>query len=122
MYSLEFTLPGLPMTRNQVQSKHWRARYADDMHWKELVATAVAGKEPPEPLSLARLELTRYSSGAAMDLDNCYGSWKSVIDQLRISKIILSDTPAVVTELQCRHYKAKPREGYIKVRVEEIEH
>lgn len=122
MYELEFNLPGLPMTRNQVQSKHWQCRHKDTVWWKEQIAAVVAGREPPRPLLLARLELTRYSSGQQMDIDNLYGSWKPVIDGLVTSGILEDDKPAVVTELKCEHFKAKPREGYIKVRVEEIEH
>lgn len=118
-YTLKFTIAELPKPINRLGGKHWAQmkRYRD--YWHQLVAAAVCGKKPREPLRRAKLTLVRYSS-VAPDFDNLAGSWKPVIDGLQYCGVIENDSMAHIGVPVMQWEKAPPKQGRIFVAVEEI--
>lgn len=118
-YVLEFELPGLPKTTNAIGRAHWAVKVREVRSWTAAVMALIAHKRPLEPLSRATLTLTRFSS-AEPDYDNLVISFKPVIDALVRAQVLTSDKPSVIGQPEYRWEKAKPRQGMIRVRVEEI--
>ncbi len=118
-YRLEIELAGTPAATNRQLGKHWATlkRYRDG--WKNMVAWAVKGKEPPKPLKRARLTLTRYNY-RTLDYDGLVASFKPVVDALKYAGVIQDDgwkhTGAWnVTQ----EYRPKGQDG-VRVVVEEL--
>lgn len=78
---LEFSLPTLPITRNERDRLHWAARRKERARWKSLIAS-VAGRAPRRK---EKMVLCIYFSrpGRLQDPDNAQASAKDVIDALR---------------------------------------
>ncbi len=120
MFKLEVDLPGLPRTTNAARaSGHWD-RYKHDVSWKTQVAHAVRGKLPPAPLVKFRLELTRWSS-VEPDYDNLTSTFKVIVDGLKYAGVIANDKISNTGQWDCRWEKTKPKQGRIRVVVEERE-
>ncbi len=118
-YTLEFEILGLPKMPNQLLGRHWRARSSHAQKWTKLVMFIVVRKVPKKPLEKAKLILTRYSSREP-DYDGLTGSFKAVVDALKKTGIIADDTLTVIGKSEYRWEKVSPREGKIRIRVEEI--
>lgn len=118
-YTLKFTIPELPKPINRLGGKHWAQmkRYRD--YWHQLVAAAVCGKKPREPLKRAKLTLVRYSS-VQPDWDGNVSSWKPVVDGLKYAGIIEDDRVSCIDWPVCKWEKAPPKQGRIFVAVEEL--
>lgn len=113
----------LPKTPNSLGKASIWASHAERHKWRKKIAEALyeirglnAAVIPT--FRKAILNLTRYSSREP-DTDNLYSSWKFIIDALKYNGIILDDKPSVI-DLKCRWEKAKPKEGKIKIEIEEI--
>lgn len=115
-YALEFTLPGLPRTLNS--RGHWRVGHRAKLEWEKAVSAATAGKRPPKPLKYAALWLTRVSS-APMDHDNLVSGFKPIVDALRKCGVLEDDKWENIGMPEYRWIKGKPKQGCVKVRVEE---
>lgn len=117
-YRLKFEIEGLPQLINQLAWEHWTKKKKHNDKWKHLVGLAVSGREPKEPLIKAKLILTRCSSKRP-DFDGLVSSWKSLIDGLVLSKVIIDDNQDVIGQSEFNWERVGPREG--KVRMEVIE-
>lgn len=118
-FHLEFLIPMLPKTYNQVERMHLFARrtYVKEIH--EIVWAKVGGKKPPQPLPRARLTLTRFSS-VEPDSDGLVSSFKHVIDGLVECGVLVNDRFSNIGMPDYRWSKVKPKQGAIHVVVEEI--
>lgn len=117
-YRLEFELQGLPKTTNGPHGS-WRAAANERKKWRNLVIIATSGKRPRSPLAKAKITLTRFSS-ACPDQDNLTISFKSVVDGLKDAGVIVDDKMTNVIR-EHRWELSKPRQGKIRVMVEELE-
>lgn len=121
-YVLEFTIEGLPKTTNSNSRTHWRAQSAEAKKWKQLVIKTLlfdGYQLPKKPLEKASIVLTRYSSKES-DFDGLVSSFKHVLDGLKASKVILDDKVSIIGQPKYQWDQVKPREGFIRVKVEEI--
>jgi hypothetical protein len=117
-YRLELELPGLPKSANA--RLHWRARHKENLAWEEAVGWAVKGKLPSAPLARARLTCVRCSSVAA-DSDNVVAGFKPVIDALVKTGVLVNDKWENIGMPTYLWEKAAPKQGKVRVIVEEIE-
>lgn len=118
-YELELEIPELPKTINQLLYTHWAVKNSHAKTWKTLILYATVGKRPLEPLTKARLTLTRCSAKEP-DFDGLVSSFKHVVDALIFSKIIIDDSTKHVGIPTYVWEKAKPKEGKIRIKVEEL--
>lgn len=120
-YSLSFKLPGLPRMQNASgRPQHWAIMNKEANEWKRAVKTAVAGREPPEPLMYAKLTLIRRSSSMP-DPDGLVSGFKRVVDGLKESGIIFDDS---LENIGMPHYIWEPAPrggGNIEVHVTSCE-
>jgi Holliday junction resolvase RusA-like endonuclease len=118
MYRLELELIGLPKTVNGPHGS-WQRAAAERKKWRSLVEQATLGKRPSKPLDTARITLTRLSSNEP-DYDNLAASFKSVVDGLRDAGIIVDDKKKNIGACIYLWEKTSPKNGKIRVLVEEI--
>ncbi len=118
-YRLEFKLMGLPKTTN-ANIGSWRARHGRAKKWKDAVVLATKGKAPANPLSRARLTLTRHSS-VEPDFDGLVSSFKHVIDGLTEAGIIRDDKMSVIGQPTYFWQVTGRGSGFITVVVESAE-
>ncbi len=118
MYRLEFILFGLPKMANRTRGQHFRVYMKHRDEWAQKVHGSIAGKLPEEPLKRARIELTRFSS-IEPDFDGLVSSFKAILDALR-GRVILDDRPSCIGSPLCKWEKTAPKQGRIKVIVEEV--
>lgn len=116
-YRLELELRGLPRLQPN-ERWHWAARYRHDKRWREWVGRSArhAGL-PARPLERAVIECTRYSVRAC-DVDNCFASWKPLLDGLK-RVVIVDDSPDHVTVLSRWERCASRKEQRVRIVVEE---
>ena len=117
---LEFELPGLPKTVNQVGRKSWQVKAKEAKKWKfasaaHCIALGAQGKR----LEKAHLELTRYSSRET-DVDNMVSSWKHVIDGLVLAEVIIDDKPSVIGSPIFNWVKVPRKDVRIQIKVFEV--
>lgn len=121
-YRLEFEIEGLPrMSNASGRSRgHW-VMNRETQKWKELAAhTARAKGLPPRPLKRALLTLTRFSSSEP-DGDGVVAGFKPIIDGLVVAGVLEDDKWSNTCGLA--HYrweKVKPKQGFLRVVVEEV--
>lgn len=115
-YSLSFEFDELPKLPNALMMKHWRTKSNEAKKWKTLVRILVGRKRPAAPLEKAELTLTRYSS-VRPDFDGLVGSFKPVIDGLKVAGVIVDDKHDVIGDPTYKWEKCAPKKGKIKVEV-----
>ena len=118
-YILEFSIPALPKSPNQLLGAHWTVRANHAKRWERLVWGYVWPHKPKEPLKKAKVTFIRHSI-RVMDADNLRSSFKCVADSLVKLGIIADDSMAVIGEPIVRHEKTKRKEQKITIKVEEI--
>lgn len=120
IYSLKFTVTGLPKMTNPsgAKSTHWRVVKRERDMWIRLVINAVRFKEPPKPLKTATLILTRYSSRRP-DYDGLVSGFKSTIDALVKSGILENDKHENIGIPLYGWIKTSPKSGHIEVTLRE---
>src|SRR3954469_12425023 len=89
-YVLEFEIPGLPETTNEVLAMRLRTRMNRKAYWKSIVWQLVSGRRPPIPIKRARLTLIRCSR-TRPDPDGLTSSFKHVIDALVVARVLEND-------------------------------
>ena len=118
MYKLDIEIKGLPKSINQMRG-HWRTFQNEAKKWKNAVAHAcVAAGRPDTPLTQAKITFVRCSASQP-DYDNLVHSFKSSLDGLREIGIISNDSHKEIGASTYRWEKASPRQGKIKIIVEE---
>ncbi len=115
---VEFKIMGLPKSSNTLLRRHWALVSKEKKMWHHFVLVNCMTYEA-EPMTKARLTLTRYSS-VEMDADNLAASFKFVVDGLVKAGVILDDKPSVIGQPQYFWKKTTPKNGHITVRVEEV--
>ncbi len=118
-YILEFELPGLPKSQTNNYG-HWHSRSRSKKEWEERVHFATVGMRPREPLTKAKVTLTRCSA-APPDADNLCASFKPILDGLTKAGIIEDDNMSVIGFPDYKWEKAKPKRGKVRIRVESID-
>lgn len=119
VYRVELVLFGLPKTTNGSHG-HWFAAAAERKKWRKKVQQSLLGeKKPDAPLSRAKVTCIRFSSSRP-DYDNLSISFKSCVDGLRDAGILVDDKDSVVVERAYLWEKTAPKQGRIKIIVEEI--
>lgn len=118
-YKLDFELLGLPPTTNGSHG-HWRVAAAERKRWRTASATIAKLRRPTKPLERIRLVLTRFSSSKP-DRDNLAISFKPIVDGLRDGGVIVDDTDEVIVSCAYQWIKSSPKQGKIRIEVEEIQ-
>ena len=118
-YHLKLELEGLP-AMGMNSRRHWRTVYRENAAWGVRMKLATRLKLPPEPLRLARLKLTRYSSSEP-DFDNLVTSFKPILDALTELGVIRDDKMSCIGQPDYDWQKAAPSEGRIVVEVWQAE-
>lgn len=119
-YTLEFELPGLPRMSNISSGKsHWGHAYTEQGRWKHAVRYKVLRRIPSKPLKKFNLILTRFSSNEP-DYDGLVRGFKAIVDGLRAAGVIQDDKLSNTGAWDCRWEKTSPKQGKIRVRVEEL--
>lgn len=117
-YMLDFRLKGLPPTTNGSHG-HWRVAAKKRKKWRDAVKLIASLRRPPAPLLRVKITLTRFSSSQP-DYDNLVISFKSVVDGLKDAGVISDDKDKVVVQRDYRWEKSSPRQGQIRIQVEEL--
>jgi hypothetical protein len=118
MYKAEIEIPVLPKMLNGFLRMHFFARKRENERWRMLIAQYFLEK-PKRPLKRASITLTRYSSRTG-DFDGIVASFKPTIDALVRNGILADDSMAVLGKWDVRWHFASPKQGKIKIIVEEI--
>lgn len=121
-YRIEFLLEGLPKSTNSLRrAGHWSQMYKHSSDWKKKVwLKVVQHGKPKKPLTRARVTLTRYSS-TCPDYEGLVSTFKTILDGLIDSQVIIDDNMSVIGAPDYKWEKAKPGKGMIGVAVEEVE-
>lgn len=118
-YSIDFELKGLPrMSNPSGKSSHWRAIDDDRKCWQSSVVAVVGRNRPPKPLTRVKLTLTRFSS-TEPDYDGLVRGFKSVVDGLKMARVIEDDKLSNTGTWDCAWVQVLPKRGRIRVIVEE---
>ena len=126
MYTLHLKIKGLPPTPNR-QSGNYRAANKIRQAWKMYVEHAFIfgrNEKPEKPLAKVKLVLIRHSAKAP-DYDGLVGSFKCVVDALRVGKhglgIFEDDRMSnfVGEHPDYRWSKCSPNSGHIEIILEE---
>ncbi len=118
-YLLEFTLQGLPPMANQQLRGNWRVSYGKARQWKQKVFSVAWPLKPSEPLTSARVTITRCSSKCP-DFDGLVSAGKPLIDGLVQAGVLSDDSMRVIGAPTYLHEPAAQRKGRIKIKVEAI--
>lgn len=118
-YSAEATIDFLPPMSNMLLRGNWRKRHGLTLKWKFYTSLAFANKRPPEPLTKAKLTLTRHSNRRP-DHDGLVSGFKAIIDGLVETGVIQDDSFEVIGTPIYLWEKAPNRKGFVTVRVESI--
>lgn len=105
---------------NSLSRGRWQTRHKNALKWKALVALAVAMIRPEKPFNKAMLKLTRFSSKRP-DYDGIVSGFKHIIDGLVEAQVLKNDTFEVIGNPLYDWGKAKYKQGYVLIEVEEIE-
>lgn len=108
---------GLPPQNSSDRKNRWQA-IRDRDHWVGLTLAKIGDKAPPTPLEKARVWFTRHSSSEP-DFTNLVQGFKHIEDALVQGGIIIDDKPSVIGSPSFAWRKAKPKHGFVTVRVEE---
>ena len=119
MYSLEFTISGLPRIFTNGSHGHWTIKHKARLTWAKLVAQAIGAKKPSAPLKIAHAEFVRVSSKEP-DFDNLVSSFKGVRDSLIKCGIIENDRSSNLPNPKYLWEKAAPKRGFIKISIKEV--
>ncbi|MGE3608024.1 MAG: hypothetical protein AB7I27_00450 [Bacteriovoracaceae bacterium] len=120
-YSVKFTFFTIPLTLNEVISKHWRSRHNNFKKIHREIVIALINKKPAKPILKAKITVTRYSWGS-LDRDNAYFTCKPILDTLVKEKVLIDDKWENVDQPQIIQVKIKKTETRkIEVLLEEIE-
>lgn len=119
-YVLEFSVPTLPKSPNQLLGAHWAVRANHAKRWERLIWAYVWPRKPAAPLKKAKLTLIRHSI-RVMDADNLRSSFKPVVDALVKLGIIADDSMAVIGEPIVRHERTRRKEQKITIIVEGLD-
>lgn len=115
---ITFEIPQLPKTPNSIgKASIWHS-HNERKKWRMLVAFALIKKVPSKPMEKANITCTRFSSREP-DLDNLFSSFKFVIDAIKNCGVIKDDKSSCIS-LKCNWQKSKPKEGKIKVEIQEV--
>jgi hypothetical protein len=107
MYSLHFEVFTMPLTLNQVISKHWRTRHANfEKIKKEIAGSVLQFKRPAKPLKKAAILIHRHSPGT-LDRDNAYFTAKPVLDALVREGVLEDDGLDMVKRIDIVQFKTK---------------
>lgn len=115
-YSLFIKIDALPKSINQTGRLHWAIKNKIVNEWKLLVCAAVGNKKPKEPLEVARVIYTRYSS-VALDFDNLVNSYKAVQDGLVAAGVLKDDRVKNIGHPEYAWKKVSRKESHITVEV-----
>lgn len=119
MYSLEFTIQGLPRIFTNGSHGHWTIKHKARLTWAKLVTQAIGAKKPSAPLRVAQAEFVRVSSKEP-DFDNLVSSFKGVRDSLIKCGIIENDKTSNLPNAIYRWEFVKRGQGHIKVSIKEV--
>lgn len=117
---IEIILTGLPEGPNVTKTWHWAKKAKKVKQWRVMAAWMASKHRPKTPFSKIELSIIRFSS-QPMDADNAIASCKPLIDGLKDAKIIVDDNPNVIVKIHYEWQKASPKQGQIKLIVEEVE-
>lgn len=115
---MKLVIHGLPKTTNGNARRHWRALQNEAKIWHRNVIAAAESLDVKEPLTKAKLKLTRHSSQEP-DFDGLVSSFKHVIDGLIKAGIIVNDKMSVIGQPEYAWQRAKIRKGFIEIEIEE---
>jgi Holliday junction resolvase RusA-like endonuclease len=106
-YSLTFEVFTMPLTLNEVMSKHWRTRHKNFETIKsEIAGSILQFKRPAAPLKKAQIYICRYSSGT-LDRDNAYFTAKPILDALVREGVLEDDGFDMVKRIDVHQVKIK---------------
>lgn len=106
-------IPRATPSLNATRWRHWRVAHREKSLWLQEVHFALCqymntvGRYELETPDRARLTIERHGQ-RLLDQDNLIGGFKSLIDALKVSRLIIDDDPAHL-ELVPRQMKGTPR-------------
>jgi hypothetical protein len=116
-YRLIFEIEDLPKMANITSGKsHWRYAHVEAKKWQVLVHAAIGSQRPPEPLLRATLHLTRFSSSQP-DYDGLVRGFKSIVDGLVRSGVLVNDKLENTGAWNCSWERAPKNQGKVRVEV-----
>lgn len=120
---LDLTIPGLPPinTAGPHGGSHW-ARTTTKRQWEGKVCAAVLealGRWPAQPLSRARVTITRASTREP-DYDNLTQGGKFILDGLVKAGVLVDDSPAVVGRPEYLWERAPRGMGSVRIQVQAV--
>lgn len=97
----------MPLTLNQVMSKHWRSRHANfEAIKKEIKYGILQFKRPSGPIRKAEVIIHRHSPGT-LDRDNAYFTAKPILDALVREGVLEDDGFDMVKRINVEQVKIK---------------
>jgi hypothetical protein len=119
-YSLELTIPFLPMSYNKALSTHFQKRSDSNECWDHIVHLYSRGKKPLKPLGKVKLTLVRYNY-RTLDFDGLVASFKAPIDAMVTAGILKNDTWKITGKWDVdQKFLPKSKAPFITIKVEEI--
>ena len=117
-YELKFELEGLPGLPNKMRMRHWRIQSKHNREWRNRTAFSIPfHQRPKEPLQVAVVKLTRYSTKAP-DSDGLVASFKPILDGFQDAQVLADDSYAVVGMPHYEWKRALKNRGRVEIEVE----
>lgn len=108
---LIFEIEGRPISLNQIYANHWTKRSDHKITWGWAIKAAlIKFKIPRSPLpSAVEIQFIFYVK-RPIDVDNCAGTIKLIIDYLREWGLLQNDSPAFVRKITIEVLTQQSRE------------
>lgn len=122
MRKITIEIDGLPKCTSNA-NLNWKARWVEAKKWKRIISNHVILNRlrPGYPLKKVHIRFTRFAHGKRPDDDNLLIGFKACRDALVESGLIADDSPDVVLKAEYFWEPAKPKQGKIRIEIEEIE-
>jgi Holliday junction resolvase RusA-like endonuclease len=123
VYHIKFEMQGLPETTNKVRRHgHWSKTHKSRKMWKAMVPLCMlefGHRKPRQPLTRAKLVLTRYSS-VRPDFEGLVSTFKGILDGLVECGVLIDDNMGVIGQPEYHWVKAPAGKGKISIEVQEV--
>jgi Holliday junction resolvase RusA-like endonuclease len=120
-YSLVLTVPFLPIAFNKAKSMNRFKHNELNQSWDNIIFLYSRGKTPLNPLTKAKLTLTRFHANKWLDYDGLVSSFKAPVDAMVTAGILKDDGWLITGRWDVTQKRIKKAETpYIEMKVEEI--
>lgn len=120
MNEIEFEIPELPKTMNQLLRQSKWVITKEKNKWHRLVYLATLNQVPEIPFQKCKLVIVRYSS-RSLDYDNLVSGCKFLTDGCVKAKLIKDDNFLVTGTWEVSWQKSRPRHGKVWMKIIKVE-